>query len=257
MNLLFSSASLLILESLSLTETLYCFDFDGTLSKIVRTPSDAVISARTAELLQELSSLVPVAIVSGRSISDLTSRLGFRPQFLVGNHGIEGSEKNGDDLIQAAEICNQWKSQLDGLEPGIELEDKTYSLALHYRRSRNKKQSKERIAKAIERLDPTPNLIPGKSVVNLLPPNAPHKGIAVLELLQKSEMKNVFYIGDDDTDEHVFSLSELGDQLFTVRVGQKKTSRAKHFIRRQIEINRVLELIVGYHLASKEGKKVI
>jgi trehalose 6-phosphate phosphatase len=251
---LFSRTSLMILESLSFTKTLYCFDFDGTLSKIVRSPSDATISSRTTDLLRKLSELVPVAVISGRSMRDLTSRLGFKPQYIVGNHGIEGLGKNGAALVQAAKICSAWKEQLQGLNSGTELEDKTYSLALHYRRSRNKALSRESIANAITDLSPTPHVIRGKSVVNLLPPDAPHKGIAVLELLRKSEMKHVFYIGDDDTDEDVFSLPESNGQMFTVRVARKSSSQAKHYIERQSEINKVLETIIGYHLATKNHK---
>lgn len=62
----------MILESLSFTKTLYAFDFDGTLSRIVRVPSEATVSDVTNRLLIQLSELVPVAIISGRSIDDDT-----------------------------------------------------------------------------------------------------------------------------------------------------------------------------------------
>ena len=47
---------------------------------------------------------------------------------------------------------------------------------------------------------------------------APHKGAAILDLLKNSELQHVFYIGDDDTDEDVFSLPSYGPgQVMTVR----------------------------------------
>ena len=118
----------MILESLSFTKTLFAFDFDGTLSKIVRVPLEARINHATESLLSELSKLVPVAIVSGRSIRDLKPRLGFEPSYLVGNHGLEGLGNNRESLKQVEAICADWKSKLskEDFGAGVEVEDKTY-----------------------------------------------------------------------------------------------------------------------------------
>jgi len=170
MNPLFSRISLVLLESLSFTKTLYAFDFDGTLSKIVRKPSEARITATTDSLLKKLSQTVPLAIVSGRSVSDLKTRLSFEPRFLIGNHGLEGLDKGHHALKQAEKICSGWRRAFaeKELNPGIEIEDKLYSFALHYRRSRNKKASRQEIQSLVDSLSPSPHLISGKSVVNLL-----------------------------------------------------------------------------------------
>ena len=82
---LFSRDNLVVLESMSFTKTLYAFDFDGTLAKIVRVPAEARMSRTTEELIKQFSELVPVAIVSGRSLKDLRDRLGFEPKYLIGN----------------------------------------------------------------------------------------------------------------------------------------------------------------------------
>ena len=68
---LFNKDGLVVLESLSFTNTLYAFDFDGTLAKIVREPSSAKMNSETHNLMAQLSKLVPVAIISGRSVQDL------------------------------------------------------------------------------------------------------------------------------------------------------------------------------------------
>ena len=247
MNHLFSKSSLMILESLSFTKTLYAFDFDGTLSKIVRVPSEATMNQTTTALLKQLSELASVAIISGRSIEDLRERVPFQPQYLIGNHGLEGLGNNHDELERAHEDCKKWRKKLDEIEfgSGVEIEDKTYSLAIHYRRSRNKREVRVQIKDAVAHLTPAPRIIAGKAVINLLPVGAPHKGVAVLELMKRHGMKNALYIGDDDTDEDVFSLPD--NRIMTVRVGEKRASHARYFIRQQSETNRLLKLLVQYH----------
>lgn len=253
---LFSKGSLIVLESLSFTKTLYAFDFDGTLSKIVRKPSEASILPSTAELLRDLSELVPVAVISGRSVDDLRPRLRFKPRFVVGNHGLEGIDKASFSLAKARQISRRWAEDLKTVkfEPGVEIEDKDYSLALHYRRARNKRVARSQIQKAIEGLSPSPRVIQGKFVYNVLPAGAPHKGAALLDLLDKCRMKHILYIGDDDTDEDVFNLPYDGGQLMTIRIGKKNSSQANYYIRRQTQINQVLRLLVSYHRAEGRGR---
>lgn len=254
---LFSKGSLIVLESLSFTKTLYAFDFDGTLAKIVRMPSEAWMNPVTENLLQELSTLAPVAVVSGRSLEDLKSRVGFQPQFLIGNHGLEVSGENGSSLKEAEAACKNWLNVFKDCDfgSGVEVEDKVYSLAIHYRRSRSKKEAKIRIQKVISELMPEPRIVQGKSVVNLLPSGAPHKGAAILDLIQRSKMKHIFYVGDDDTDEDVFGLEYNLGQIMTVRIGQKKSSQAKYFLKHQSEINRLLKTIIGFHRSVGEGNR--
>lgn len=237
----------MILESLSFTKTLYAFDFDGTLSRIVKVPSEAKIGRLTLQLLQQLAGLAPVAVVSGRSLKDLKQRIICRPAYLVGNHGLEGLGVSPGVYSRAQESCDLWKAKLSGVEfgSGVEIEDKEFSLAIHYRLSRNKREVKLRIKEALESLEPLPRLITGKSVVNVLPVGAPHKGLAVLEMAKKLGTRSVLYVGDDDTDEDVFSLPDPG--IMTVRVGKKASSQARYYLERQSEINELLKRLIQYH----------
>ena len=120
---LFSKSSLLVLESLSFTKTLYAFDFDGTLSKIVRVPSQAGLASSTAELLSELNSLAPVAILSGRGVADLRERLGVDVRFLIGNHGLESRAAASPALRRAGELTAGWIAKLakEDFADGIEI----------------------------------------------------------------------------------------------------------------------------------------
>lgn len=248
---LFSNDGLRFLESVCFTRTLFAFDFDGTLSKIVKNPEEAKISKATLKLIHELGELVPIAIISGRSLADLNKKFDPSPGFLVGNHGLEGVHSGGNKLEVFRDACEKWKDHLnraleiDGrIFDGIEIEDKIYSIAVHYRKSRSKKNAKSLILNSLSELTPSARIILGKCVVNVVPTGAPHKGVALLELMLKADTKAAFYIGDDDTDEDVFALSD--PRLFTVRVGKKNTSQAKFYLPRQDEVNDLLEEILKF-----------
>jgi trehalose 6-phosphate phosphatase len=134
---------------------------------------------------------------------------------------------------------------------GVTVEDKRYSLSLHYRNAVRRDQAARIIRRAVEDLRPAPKMIRGKCVINLLPCRAPHKGEALLELMKKLNRSVALYIGDDDTDEDVF---DLGDRrILTVRVGRKRSSAAKFFLRRQTEITAVLRYLVERWDASKKA----
>jgi len=261
MKKLFDPNNLKLLEALSFTPTLYAFDFDGTLSKIVRNPQDATIKSSTDLLLKELGEYAPVAIISGRSIADLKTHLKFIPPHLIGNHGLEGLGTRPDALELAHKICVDWKRYIEShlpkedLKSGLEIEDKSFSIAIHYRKCASKKRVKIDILNVVANLDPKPRIILGKCVVNLLPPGAPHKGVALVELMFQTEIKSAFYIGDDDTDEDVFSLPNA--RILTVRVGKKATSQAQFYLNERAEIDRVLKTIIRFYNSQKTKSELV
>jgi trehalose 6-phosphate phosphatase len=238
-----------ILEALSFTKTLYAFDFDGTLAKIVSGPTEARLNVQTVRLISKLSELVPVAVISGRGRSDLKDRIPPEIPYAVGNHGLEGLNLSPSRAQKTKLIAAQWKKELQSLlnhsiYEGVDVEDKTLSLALHYRKCRRKKIVKAKLLQLMDELENAPRIILGKSVINLIPKGAPHKGMALLELMQETGATRALYVGDDDTDEDVFSLPD--ERIFSVRVGQKKGSHAKYYLRRQTDINSLLRKIVNF-----------
>ncbi len=247
MKYLLSPEGLKILESFCFTPTLFAFDYDGTLTKIVRDPSKARMPDQTSVFLKVLNGIAPVAIISGRSKKDLETLLSFQPKYVIGNHGLEGLRANEGSLHNAREICLKWKGALTGKlkgDSGINIEDKEFSLAIHYRRSRSKSFAKLLVLETCGELTPPPRIIMGKCVVNLIPTGAPHKGMALLELMLECNVRTAFYVGDDDTDEDVFALPDA--RLLSVRVGQKKDSAAQFYIERQAQINEVLTRIIRF-----------
>ncbi len=245
---LFSKLGMQLIESFAIADPLYAFDFDGTLAPIVRLPEDARMSKSVQVALKSLSACSDVAVISGRSLADLKERIPILGLALVGNHGLEGLSLKNSSLEEARNTSKKWQSAIkralgDKAESrGVMVENKTYSIAVHYRLSRNKKIERARIMEIVATLNPVPKIIFGKCVVNLIPSSGPHKGMALLELMKNKGKKCAIYIGDDDTDEDVFSLSESG--LLLVRIGRKKLSSASFYLSRQSEIRKFIELSV-------------
>src|SRR6185437_4785661 len=112
---------------------------DGTLAPIKARPADAQCAPDTENLLSELQEVAPIMIISGRSVEDLLKKIKIDRRHLIGNHGLEGISFKRNVTRRAEDICRKWKTQLssswDALrgDAGVFIEDKTYSLALHYR----------------------------------------------------------------------------------------------------------------------------
>lgn len=237
------------LRALVKEPALYAFDFDGTLARIVRERHAARLAPGVQRWLEALGRLVPTAVISGRSLSDLRTRLGLEVPYLVGNHGLEGADTPTQVVVQAREICADWKRQLQGIllselsHVGVTIEDKGYSLTFHYRLSPNKPRARQLLFEVVGRLTPAPRLILGKAVVNAMPAGVPHKGDAVLALMRRAGVDRALYVGDDDTDEDVFALPD--ERILTVRVGLKQTSHARSYLRNQTEMSTLLAELVG------------
>lgn len=208
------------------------FDFDGTLAPLVADPDRAVLPPATLRQLKQLQQLTSVGIVTGRSLSDLQARLGFEPDYAVGNHGLEGLPGWQQRATDMDAICRGWRSTLatplGSLDPGIELEDKRYTLSLHYRHVADRQQVCDGLNVLFAQLSPPPRIIPGKCVFSLTPAHAGDKGEAVAHLISLAAARRTIYVGDDVTDEDVFALRR--DDLLCVRVGADARTAAAFFI---------------------------
>jgi trehalose-phosphatase len=114
--------------------TLIALDYDGTLAPIVEDRRKAVMADATRHLLRQIAHRRPTVIISGRARAEVRSFLaGIELLEIIGNHGIEA---DGVPLARFAMQARDWHAELDErLEtlPGLAIEDKRYSLALHYR----------------------------------------------------------------------------------------------------------------------------
>jgi trehalose 6-phosphate phosphatase len=56
-------------------------------------------------------------------------------------------------------------------------------------------------------------------------------------------LKYALYVGDDDTDKDIYSLPN--PHITSVHVGWKRNSQAQFYVKRQIEVNQILKLLLG------------
>jgi len=243
---LFSENGLQRLDEVLQPRLLCAFDFDGTLAPIVPEPDDAVLSADVIAKLITLSDYAPVAIITGRGIDNVRTRLGFVPDFIIGNHGLEGLPGWEQSAAQYETRCSQWKKQLAKLfehrEQGVWIEDKRYSLSVHYRLAADPQKTETDLPKLFAQLDAPPRVIAGKFVFNLVPDDVCDKGIALARLMELCNAETAIYAGDDVTDEDVFRLPRT--DILTVRIGSSDRSAAAYFLERRGDIVRVLDELI-------------
>ncbi len=231
------------------------FDFDGTLAPIARHPAGARLRGETRRVLQQFRRhpRISVGVVSGRSLRDLRGKIGLRSIYYVGSHGLEWAEPAGRRHLKVSarweayfrRLGARLKSELGRL-PGIYVERKTLSVAVHYRNA--PPAAARRAQKAMERVAKESNhplrLVHGKRIVEVLPPGRMDKGRAVTELVRRLQQATgqrplVIYIGDDQSDESVFP--RLGRRDFGIHVGTGHHSRADYRLRSPAEVTRFLD----------------
>ncbi len=242
-----------LLAQLAWSPVLLAFDFDGTLAPIVADRDAAIMRRKTAALFRKVCSVYPVAVISGRSKRDVQARLdGARVKYIVGNHGMEP----GGDL-------KKYENQVKLVAPhlaralrdvaGVDIENKQYSLAVHYRRARLKGSAREAIELAAAKLPRRMRVVLGKLVVNIVPAKAPNKGDALLALRDRAGASTALYVGDDVTDEDVFRIDQPG-RLISVRIGASRDSAARYYLRDQAEIDDLLNRLFTLRQAgSRRG----
>ena len=190
-------------------------DIDGTILDIAPSPRQVWVPTGLQRLLSRLAELTDgaLALVSGRSINDID--LVFSPLQLptIGVHGAE-MRLSGDAEVQArvAPLSKALKRKLatvNELGPGILVEDKGYSLALHYRLAADKEPEVLAAVGAICATMPQEavEILPGKLVVDIKPAGI-NKGSAVSELMRHPPFRGrkPIFIGDDTTDVPVFRI---------------------------------------------------
>jgi len=233
-------------------DTLFAFDLDGTLAPIV----DDYLSARVTEPVRaaiiRLAAMAKVAVVTGRSRSDARAILGFEPHLLIGNHGAEWPNGALPRNMQHVYCCASWRKELRdvlGSVQGVEIEFKGESLSLHYRKARDRNYALVQIQNAIKALAPSPNIIGGKCVVNLLPKDALTKGDALMTAMARTDSTRIIYFGDDETDEIVFRMNRA--EIFGVHIGKDTQTSASYYLDSQEDIRVALDCIANYLVMGK------
>ncbi|WP_158701039.1 trehalose-phosphatase [Phytohalomonas tamaricis] len=188
-------------------------DLDGTLTPLVDHPSNTHVEERMLELLDGLWHALDgaLAVVSGRSVKDLERLLAPLRLPLAGQHGAERQdadskytniEPNHEALEQSRQALEQFVEQT----PGLFLEDKGASLALHYRNAPDEADAVKQKTHALEQeLNGALKIHEGKFVVEIRDTSC-NKGRAVQDFMQSAPFKGrcPVFVGDDLTDEDGF-----------------------------------------------------
>jgi trehalose 6-phosphate phosphatase len=254
MSNILSRSNRAILQQFGWSNVLLAFDYDGTLAPIVSDPRRAPMRGVTRRLLGKLTRLYPVAIISGRSQADALKQLsGIRVQQVIGNHGLEpwhASPRLSKEVKRWLPLLNDW---FVGFQ-GVTIENKIYSVAIHYRHSRQKTKVRAAIARAAESLGEV-RTIGGKQVVNLVPNGVPHKGLALERERARLGCDTAIYVGDDETDEDVFELDQPG-RLLGIRVGRSRSSSANYFVPGQRVVDELLRALVEVRRSCFQPRRV-
>ncbi|HQR29862.1 MAG TPA: trehalose-phosphatase [Anaeromyxobacteraceae bacterium] len=233
------------LREVAASHALLAFDFDGTLAPIVRNSDDAAMRPRTRRLLARIALRFPCAIISGRRVADLRARFdGIPVRWFIGNHGAEGVVPFPGASAHRRTVSG-WRdsllAHLGSLE-GVRIEDKGFSLSVHYRNASRRREARAAILESARHL-PAARIVPGKCVVNLVLDTAPNKGTALAHLVGLLEPERVLFAGDDDTDEDAFAV-DLGVPATTIRVGGTGPSRARFRLEGQDAMDRLLQVLL-------------
>jgi len=225
----------------------YFLDVDGTLIDIADTPDAVHVDTALLELIARLhrASGGAVALVSGRALSFLEHRLGTLRLPLAGQHGLERRDAAGRLWIHAAPpeakcAIKEALAPVLARHPGLLVEDKGLTLALHYRLAPHLAAYARRL---MDRLADTAGVglevQRGKRVVEIKPSGI-DKGTAVAEYLAESPFKGrpAVFIGDDLNDEHGFAEVNKLDGV-SIKVG-KGASCARFRLRDVASVRRWL-----------------
>ena len=207
-------------------------DFDGTLVDIAERPDAIVIDPALPDILSRLQKRLggAVAVVSGRPIAFLDQQLLPGRFDAAGLHGLD--YRIGQDLYRCRPHDHpKLRTMASHLEqsfrakPGLILEDKGCSLAIHWRLAPHEKDfALSKAQSTAASLGEGYRFQYGKAVAEILPANA-GKGKIIEFFLDQSPYRGrrPVFIGDDLTDEHGFEAVNARGGV-SIRVGPGETS---------------------------------
>ncbi len=247
-------------------ERLWIFDFDGTLSPLVPDRDRAELHPACTGLLKELAALPRqrVAILSSRLLADLIPRVPVPGLFLGGGSGMEWQVPDGPRVIfgdrhKLNEAHNALLPVLQKIAslPGIELEDKKWSIAIHLRNA--SKEDKRELCTRIEKWQQAESVpvFPGPEVfeVQFLQGVDKTYGVRSLCLMLKFDpaVGGIVYAGDDANDARAMRwVDSLGG--ITVTVGDSPLIPGSLVAGDQIALVHEIRGILGLACSRKKGK---
>jgi trehalose 6-phosphate phosphatase len=217
---------------LALSGAALFLDLDGTLAPIAARPQDVHPDPHRTGLVERLEAAMKgrLAVISGRALEDVDRILEGRVPSVAAVHGLVRRDADGQvhrsaahpDVARASEAFRR----LAETDPGLLVEDKGQSVALHYRLAPHRAAEAHGLAEEIARQ--TGLMVQaGHMVVELRTPG-PTKSDSVRAFMAAPPFLGAapIFVGDDITDEDGFAaVWTLGG--FGVLVGPQRRTHAR------------------------------
>ncbi|KKW19421.1 MAG: Beta-phosphoglucomutase hydrolase [Parcubacteria group bacterium GW2011_GWA2_51_10] len=229
-------------------------DFDGTLAPIVEDYRRARMPKKTRTSLAFLVKKLPIAVLSGRGLSDIRRKVRLMNVTLVGCHGAEISvPRHGRYVTVAKKRASAFRAVRTALfhvaaeYPKLLIEDKRFAIAAHYRHLCPAKarefRADARTALASHVKSGTARILDSHSTFDVSIP-AHTKGTAANEVYRLLARRNrhaiPIYIGDSTTDEDAFRELKNG---VTIRIGPSPSSHAHYYFSSRDEVDTFLSAL--------------
>ncbi len=232
---------------------LILLDYDGTLVPFSGWPKKAHPDNRLGSLLSRLARhrKNEVVMVSGRDRETLDEWLAPFGVGLVAEHGVWVKESGGKwDAVET--LKDDWKVQVRPLlelyvdrTPGSFIEEKSFSLAWHYRKadpgwgSIRARELRDDLENLVANLNI--GVLEGAKVIEVKDLSI-NKGRASSKWINKADWDFILAIGDDWTDEDMFEA--VPDTAYSIRVGLT-TTRARYSVSSYKEARELLAKLKG------------
>jgi alpha,alpha-trehalose-phosphate synthase [UDP-forming]/trehalose-phosphatase len=227
-------------------------DYDGTLTPIVDSPELAVLADDMHSLIAGLREIMPVAVISGRSLTNVMDMVNISDMLYAGNHGSEiwdGSKLivMGDELSESKQVLGEIIAELKNYFSPIKgaiIEDKGITASIHYRMVAEKDLCKmfDLFWSTTDSYKGLFRITSGKKVFEIRPRGIWHKGDAVTWIWNKfGENRIPVYIGDDTTDEDAYKA--IKGKGIGISVGSN--NRSDYYLKAQNEVKTLLQRLGG------------
>lgn len=223
-------------------------DYDGTLVGFQLSVNMASPDDELYRIIERLTSdpANQVVLISGRKYENLDEWFGELPLDIIAEHGV-WSKINNQDWALLPGLSNSWKPEIQHVlerfvdrTPGSFIEEKSYSLAFHYRKV-EEGLGELRANEVMNELrfitsDMGLQILPGNKVVEIKNIEV-NKGKVAFKWLDGKDFDYILALGDDHTDEDIFKA--IPSEAYTIKVGGN-ISAARFYVRDHKEVRRLL-----------------
>lgn len=207
---------------------LLALDFDGVIAPAGPYPEKVSLNPDFRNLLVKLlsSPRLSLALISGRSLDDLESKVALSQVIYAGNHGME---IRGAGLVSSDGLASSCRSDLvDAFTfltrftrrmPGVSIEDKNLSITAHWRlASPEDRKALGDLLDVILQGHPRLQAFPGEMAWNICGRSAWDKSSAIQQILDHLGLScsDLVYLAESSTNEQ--TLDRLSDGI-TFRTG--------------------------------------